>query len=129
MRWKSYPWFCHGLVTDGACSNRGRIPMAARDGESANLSDERLPERDNSDCSREARRTCDTPPSPSTELLTPRRHTMGRALKDAETRSNPIHPERSRKPTILLTDSWENAKSHDFHNYSLIDFILNKISS
>ena len=41
----------------GACSNRGRIPMAARDGESANLSDERLPERDNSDCSREARST------------------------------------------------------------------------
>ena len=41
----------------GACSNRGRIPMAARDGESANLSDERLPERDNSDRSREARST------------------------------------------------------------------------
>jgi len=45
------------LQTYGAYSNRGRIPMAARNGESANLSDERLPERDNSDRSREARST------------------------------------------------------------------------
>lgn len=59
----------------------------------------------------------------------PRRCATARALKDAETRRNPIHPEKSRKPTILLTDSWENAKSHDFHNYSLVDCILNKISA